>query len=240
MAERRARRRRVPDRVDTTDPEPPAFDPVAWAEDGLDLLDHVRDAKPARPAIHEGRWRTRRAINALSRMLGSHPSFKDHAVRGDLAVLALALDGLDNFVEHDMLRKRKGGNRPPGTRLSRQFRLLVLQMVDHLILAGMDRGAAYKFLAAEITAAGQGALKPPADNPDAPFPPATIKRWYQRTRINIDAGKDAEAPEDADWLFWRSRQRQPDAISEAQDKVREWLALPAVRAVFPRCAKGTF
>ena len=240
MDERRPRRRRVPDWIDTTDPKPPAFDPVAWAEDGVDLLDYVRDAKPGKPVAHEGRWRTRRVVGALQHMLGSHPAFKDHAVRGDLAVLVLALDGLDNFVEHELLRKRKGGNRPPETKLSRQFRLLVLQMVDHLILAGMDREAAYKFLAAEITAAGQGALKPPADNPDAPFPPATIKRWYQRTRINIDAGKDADNPEDAEWLFWRSRQRQAETVPEAQHSVREWLAQPVVKAIFPRCAKATF
>lgn len=217
-----------------------SFNPEEWAEDSLNQLDYVRDTKPEKAVAHEGRSRVRRYLASLQHMLGDHPAFKHHAVRGDLAVLILALDGLDNCVEHEMLRKRKGGNRPRETKLDRQFRLLVLQMADHLILAGMERTPAYKFLATELTVAGQGALKPSLEDPGAPFEPDTIKRWYQQTRFRHEKGKEAEKPEDAEWLFWRGLERGCQTIPEAQQSVRTSLAEIAVRAVFPRCLKTPF
>jgi hypothetical protein len=238
MGNKRRRRQDPPVQVNLPPLTAGAFDPDEWVEDCLGLLDYVRDTKPEKRVAHEGRWRAQRYLASLQRMLGDHPAFKDHAVRGDLAILALALDGLDNYVEHEIVRKRKGANKPPETKIERQFRLLILQMVDCLIQAGMERGAAYKFLAAAVTSAGQGALKPPSDNsPNPPFNPGTIKRWYEATRFRHEKGQDAERPDDALWLFWRKLDLAQQTVAEAQESVRLWLAQPVVKALFPKCLK---
>jgi hypothetical protein len=169
----------------------------------------------------------------MQRILGDHPAFKHHEVRDDLAVLILALDGLDNFVEHEMLRKLDGGNRAPETKLTRQFRLLVLDFLKRLLAAGMKRTPAYKFLAREITKAGQGALKPSGKNPGAPFSSATIKRWHERTLTRFEDGRPADRPDDAEWLFWASLNADLQSIDEAQKAVRELLQHSFVQAVFP-------
>lgn len=232
------RRRHWPEPTVASPPLPaPSFSHEEWVEDSVNLLNHMRDTRPEKPVPHEGRWRVQRYLASIQQMFGQHPAFKDHAVRGDLATLILALDALDNYVEHEMLHKRKGANKAPETELGRQFRLTVLQMVDHLISTGMKRNDAYRFVATELTAAGQGALKPGPLGPTPPFDWKTIKRWYEATRFRYKKGKQAEKPEDADWLFWRAHERQCQTLSEAQQSVRRLLAMPVVQALFPKCVK---
>jgi hypothetical protein len=237
-----SRRRRAPGLLDTTfEPAPAKFDAELWADDALDLLDYVKSESAAkRPSPNEQRRRVRRYLNVLHRMLGGHPAFRGHDVRGDLTVLSLALDGLDSGVEHQILRRRTGGNRPPETRISRQFRLIVLQLCDQLIRAGMHREAAYKFLADELTAVGVAALKPKLEDANRDFKAATIKRWYQATRARPNQGKGPERPDDAEWLLARPQAPKGTSVEDLQRWARSSLRLPLVQAIFPKCAKADF
>jgi hypothetical protein len=232
-----ARRRRPDDApIETPPPPPPSFSPGEWAEDALGLLDYVKN-EPSEPEPLRRRRRARRYLNALQHILGEHPSFAQHEVRADLALLSLALDALDSGVEHEILRRRKAWQQAPETNLTRQFRLFVLQCCDRLVGAGLSTSAASSWLAEALTAEGIRSLKGGRSKPATPFSGATVKRWYQATRSHPGKGKDAERPDEAEWLFRRAIGREPESVADAKKGVVAWLKIPAVRAYFPECAK---
>lgn len=233
------RRRRKKDRILPAAPVSSPFQPDLWVKDALARLDHARGADMPDDVPNALRWRVRRQISALASALAEHPDFAAHPVRTDLTVLALALATLDDGLAHDLLKpRRRGRGNTPEDAIKRQFKVFAIQMCDHLIASGMGKEDAFVFLAKAITDAGQGALKPPPDDPNAPFAPSTIQRWYQ----SLVPGKTTGVEDDA---LRRRLEKLPaiaprTSITDAKRDVKAWLALEQVRATFQKSVKPPF
>jgi hypothetical protein len=203
------------------------FEQNLWAEDARKRLDVALASPKQADQWRDLRRKVRRIVNAVNAALADHPALRDHDALPHLILLSLALDALDSGVPHPLF-KVKAGNRAHETNLSRQFRLIVLQLTDAVIRAGASRIEAYRFIAAQLTKAGVGGLKS-----GGPFKASLIERWYQRTVPHPEKNKDAELPDDADWLFGRRLTSESATVDEAKAWVRCQLQLPIVRALFP-------
>lgn len=146
------------------------------------LVDYVRFAN-----FHSGetdtaqgkRRRLRRTLNALNAAFDLHPDLAALDVRDDLALLGLALDGLDVGATHSLLRTPEGvGNRPPDHKLTQQFRVYVISFAVILNQCGLTGQAAYEWIAKELDRAGvpqpKGAKR---DTPGHKW--KTIAKWHK-------------------------------------------------------------
>lgn len=224
------RRRKRPDFITIDSRQEPSFDGQRWVDKLRESLDDALDGNRHHDEGRELRRKARRALSALTSSMGEHPSLRDHEGRPYLVLLSLALDALDYGSCHPMLRKVPGANRPPETKLSRNFRLIVLQFCEELIAAGIPRDEAYGWLASELTKAGA------VGRNRTEFPAGTIKRWYQRTLAHPEKDKGAEREDDAQWLCWRSLGCEPSSAEEVKLWVRNSLQTPLIRALLPKSA----
>lgn len=223
------RRRRVRDRL-VVDPQKTAdFSPEDWCSDLLGAL----EAFPSDPAKdwRRSRDRLRRLIAKLRSAINGLPG-QTRAAADQLTILELALASLNTGEVHPLLTPLPAMNRLPDSAAADQFRRVVLQCTEHMIASGMSRSTAFRYVAAEITARGQGALKGGSGS----FSADTVKRWFQAARSSDQS--PAENLGDAEWLDRHALNYLGAPLETARANVRSWLDDPRVRAVFPKVRKG--
>ena len=223
------RRRRVRDRLVVGVQQTAGFSADDWCSDLLGPL----EAFPSDPAKdwRRSRDRLRRLIAKLRSAIVGLPGATGAAVN-QLTILELALASLNTGEVHPLLTPLPAMNKLPDSAAADQFRRVVLQCTEHMIASGMGRPKAFKHVADEITARGQGALK----GGGASFSADTVKRWFQAARSS-----DGSPPEnlgDAEWLDRHALNYLGAPLETAKANVRSWLDDPRVRAVFPKVRKG--
>lgn len=161
------------------------------------LVDYVRFANwqsGETDTLQKRRRRLRRTLNAINAAFELHPDLATLDVRDDLALLGLALDGLDVGATHPLLRTPEGtGNRPPDHKMTQQFRVYVITFALILERCGVTGQTAYEWIAKELDSAGVPRPKG-ARTGVLGHRWKTIAKWYKEGMPHYTSG--ATAPSD--------------------------------------------
>lgn len=197
------------------------------------------------------RRRLRRTLNALNAAFELHPDLATLDVRDDLALLGLALDGLDVGATHPLLRTPEGvGNRPPDHKLTQQFRVYIIAFAVILDRCGVTGQVAYEWIANELDRAGvpqpKGAKR---DTPGHKW--KTIAKWHKEGMPGYADGRTAPSdplrapakklPDDAHQVArlitsfvghaLAERQSMPPTLEYAQAVIRQTMREPSFHSL---------
>ncbi|WP_070154103.1 hypothetical protein [Sphingobium phenoxybenzoativorans] len=174
-APRRARRKRTVDRLALDEGDiKPVFDPDAWADDILDMLQSTRRYY-SKPQNNDARDRAAAVLGVVVKSFMQHPLLKRGKGIEDLETLRHALKGLRLGRVHPLIASDDGvGSGAPATSAEREFKLYVLAAA--VILKESSVPKPYQYVAELLYREGYRGKKSRTN-----FPASTVANWRSET-----------------------------------------------------------